>query len=386
MKEELKVSNGFRFIAGILILIGVGGFIYGFMNDPTRTWANYLLNNYYFLSLAMGGVFFFVIQYISQSGWSAGFKRIPEAFMSYLPYAAIFFLVLYFGSHSLYHWTHEDVIATDPLVRHKTPYLNTTFFMVRILIYFTLWILLTQILRRFSVREDSIGGNEYFKKSELYSKILIFILAITFTLSAIDWVMSLSPHWYSTIFALKQMVSAFLHGVSIMVLIIFVLNRKGFFPFLNKYHLHDLTRYMFMLAIVWGYFWFAQFMLIWYGNIPEETMYYYYRWKDGWKALFYAEVVLNWAVPFFVLLPIKASRSKVVMTIVIVFLIIGQYIEQYLQIIPQTSEKLQFGLIEISTFIGYAGLFIYVVISSLGRRKIIPVNHPYLKESLEHHF
>jgi hypothetical protein len=141
-----------------------------------------------------------------------------------------------------------------------------------------------------------------------------------------------------------------------------------------------------MLAIVWGYFWFAQFMLIWYGNIPEETMYYYYRWKDGWKALFFAEVIVNWAVPFFVLLPIKASRSKVVMTIVIIFLIVGQYIEQYLQIIPQTSEKLQFGLIEISTFIGYAGLFIYVVISSLGRRKIIPVNHPYLKESLEHHF
>ncbi|MGC9341314.1 MAG: hypothetical protein ACP5E3_01290 [Bacteroidales bacterium] len=386
MKEELKVSNSFRIIAGICILIGVGGFVYGFLNEPQRTWANYLVNNYYFFSLAMGGVFFFVIQYISQSGWSAAFKRIPEAFMSYLPYAAVFFLLLYFGTHDLYHWTHEEAVAHDPLLQHKTPYLNIPFFMGRVVIYFALWILLTQMLRRFSSKEDEVGGFKYFEKSELYSKILIFILAFTFTLSAIDWIMSLSPHWYSTIFALKQMVSAFLHGVSIMVLIIFVLHKKGFFPFLNKYHLHDMTRYMFMLAIVWGYFWFAQFMLIWYGNIPEETVYYYYRWKDGWKTLFFAEIILNWAVPFFVLLPIKASRSMTVMTIVILFLIVGQYVEQFLQVMPQTNEKLQFGFIEITTFIGYAGLFAYVVISSLGRRKVIPVNHPYLEESLEHHF
>lgn len=386
MKEELKVSNGFRIIAGICILIGVAGFVFGFMNEPDRTWANYLINNYYFFSLAMGGVFFFVIQYISQSGWSAGLKRVPEAFMSYLPYAAFFFLLLYFGSHSLYQWTHEEAVSHDPLLVHKSPYLNIPFFMIRIVIYFSLWILLTRILKKFSTREDEIGGLKYFEKSEHYSKILIFILAFTFTLSAFDWVMSISPHWYSTIFALKQMVSAFLHGVSVMILIIFILNKKGYFTFLNKYHLHDLTRYMFMLAIIWGYFWFSQFMLIWYGNIPEETVYFYYRWDPGWKSLFFAEIILNWAVPFFVLLPIKASRSMTVMTIVIILLIIGQYVEQYLQIIPGTSEKLQFGLIEITTFIGYAGLFVYVVISSLGRRKIVPVNHPYLQESLEHHF
>lgn len=386
MKEEFKVSTSFRIIAGICILIGIGGFVYGFLNEPHRTWANFLLNNYIFFSLAMGGVFFFVIQYISQSGWSVGFKRIPEAFMSFLPYSAIFFLILYLGIHDLYHWSHEDAVANDPLLRHKAPYLNVSFFMVRIVIYFSLWIWLTQLLRKYSHKEDEAGGLKFFIKSEQVSKILIFILAITFTLSAIDWVMSLSPHWYSTIFALKQMVSAFLHGVSIMILIIFILNKKGYFPFLNKYHLHDMSRYMFMLAIVWGYFWFAQFMLIWYGNIPEETVYYYYRWKEGWKTLFFAEILLNWAVPFFILLPIKTSRSMTMMTIVILFLIAGQYIEQYLQIIPETSEKLQFGLIEITTFIGYAGLFTYVVISSLGRRKLIPVNHPYLEESLEHHF
>ncbi len=386
MKEEFKASTSFRLIAWICIFIGLGGFVYGFLEAPERTWANYLLNNYYFFSVAMGGVFFYVIQYISQSGWSAAFKRIPEAFMSYLPFAGIFFVILYAGIHSLYHWSHEEAIMHDDLIRHKTPYLNVTFFMIRILIYFSLWIFLTGLLRRYSLKEDRKGGIKYFKKSEFYSRILIFVLAISFTFSAIDWIMSLSPHWYSTIFALKQMVSAFLHGVSIMILIIFILHKKGYFAFLNEYHLHDMTRYLFMLAIVWGYFWFAQFMLIWYGNIPEETVYYYYRWHDGWKTLFFAEIILNWAVPFFLLLPVRASRNMTVITIVVVVLIAGQYVEHFLQIIPETSEKLQFGFIEISTFIGYAGLFSFIVITSLQRRKILPVNHPYLGESLEHHF
>jgi hypothetical protein len=386
MKEDLSIPVIFRIIAGGLTLLGLGAFIYAFINEPQRAWSNYLLNNYIFFSIAMGGVFFFVIQYISQSGWSAGFKRVSEAMMSWLPFAAVFFLILYFGIHSLYHWSLEEVVATDKLVQHKTPYLNVPFFYIRIIIYFALWVLLTQILRRYSVKEDEVGGMKYFEKSELYSKVLIFVLAITFTLSAIDWIMSLEPHWYSTIFALKNMVSAFLHGVSIMVLIIFILNKKGYFPFLNKYHLHDFTRYIFMLAIIWGYFWFAQFMLIWYGNIPEETMYYYYRWKDGWKALFFAEIIINWGIPFLILLPVKASRNMAVISIVIVFLIIGQYIEQFLQIMPETMGNLKFGFIEIATYLGYAGLFSLVVITSLSRRKLIPSNHPYLEESLEHHF
>src|SRR6056297_1934564 len=166
MKEEFRPSNKFRVIAGICILIGLAGFIYGFIESPERTWANYLLNNYYFLSVAMGGVFFYVIQYISQSGWSAGFKRVPEAFMSYLPYAGIFFILLYMGIYTLYHWSHEEAILHDELIKHKAPYLNVNFFMIRILIYFTLWIFLTRLLRRFSKKEDEIGGSFYFHKSE----------------------------------------------------------------------------------------------------------------------------------------------------------------------------------------------------------------------------
>lgn len=392
MKEQFQIPKTFRIITLILISIGAGTFIIGLISDRETTWASYLITNYYFLSIAMGGVFFYVIQSITQSGWASAFKRVPEAMMAYVPFAALFFLLLYFGTHDLYHWSHTEAVANDPLLQHKSSFLNVPFFFVRIIIFFALWIIFIGILRKLSLREDLFDPTEQdgimalFNRSELYSKIFIFILAITFSLSAFDWIMSIDAHWYSTIFALKNLVAAFLHGVSVLTLIVIILYRKGYFPFLNKYHLHDFSRYIFMLAIVWGYFWFSQFMIIWYGNIPEETVYYSVRWQEGWKLMFFLEIGLNWAVPFIVLLPIKASRNMTVITIVIIFLIIGQYVELFVQVIPGTVGTLKFGLIETGLFLGYAGLFALVVATALGKAKIIPPNHPYLEESLNHKF
>ena len=386
MNKEFKVSLTFRVLASVVAAAGLTMLVIGLFRTPDRAWANYLLNNYYFLSLSLGAAFFLTIQYITQSGWASGFNRISESMMAYIPFAAIFFLLLFFGMHNLYHWSHEGAIEGDVLLQHKSPYLNTPFFYIRTIIYFGLWISLTMALRNFSLKEDVAGGLEYFKKSHKYSKILLFVFAITLLFSSIDWIMSLSPHWYSTVFAFKSIVSAFLHGVSIMVLVVLLLHRKGYFSFMNKFHLHDFSRYIFMLAILWGYLWFVQFMIIWYANIPEETVYYYSRWQEGWKILFFSEIILNWGLPFMILLPVAASRSKIAIWIVIILLIVGQYVEQYLQIMPQVTGKLQFGLLEIGSFLGYAGLFALIVSISLGKARIIPINHPYLGESLEHHF
>jgi hypothetical protein len=392
MKDQIIVSRNFRIMTFILIAIGVGTFILGILSNRQLTWANYLLVNYYFFSLAMGGAFFFIIQSISQSGWSSAFGRIPEAMMSYIMVAALFFILLYFGVNDLYQWSHKEFVAQDYLIRHKSVFLNIPFFFARIIICFFLWIVFIRKLRKISILEDLAdpaeekGIMQLFGKSELYSKILIFILAITFSLTAFDWIMSIDVHWYSSIFALKNLVAAFLHGVSVMTLIVFILYKKGYFPFLNEYHLHDFARYIFMLSIIWGYFWFAQFMIIWYGNIPAETIYYYTRWQEGWKALFFLEIGLNWAIPFLVLLPVKASRNMTAIFIVIIFLIIGQYIDLFVQIIPGTTGRLSFGWIETGLFVGYAGLFSLVVATTLSRAKLIPPNHPYLEESLNHKF
>ena len=386
MKDQLVVSRNFKILTFALIAIGMVALLLGFITDHQRTWANYLIVNYYFFSIAMGGAFFYVLQSITQSGWSSAFKRVSEAMMSYIPVAAIFFLLIFFGISDLYHWADKQAVLTDPLLQHKSGYLNVPFFLARMIICFALWIIFIRKLRKLSIQEDLADQSNTEGIMELYSKIFIFILAITFSVSTIDWIMSLDVKWYSTIFALKNMVAAFLHGVTIMTLIVFILNRKGYFPFLNSFHLHDFSRYIFMLSIVWGYFWFAQFMIIWYGNIPDETIYYYLRWNEGWKIIFFLEIGLNWGIPFMVLLPVKASRNKSVILVVIIFLTIGQYIDLFSQVIPGTSQKLQFGWIEAGVFLGYAGLFALVVATALSKSNLIPRNHPYLEESLDHHF
>jgi hypothetical protein len=285
-----------------------------------------------------------------------------------------------------------EEVARDPVLLHKSVFLNTPFYIIRMIIYFSLWILFSLKLRDLSLKTDLADpGNhstimKLFGKTEVYSKVLIFILAITFSLSAFEWIMSIDAHWYSAIFALKNIVAAFLHGVSVLILIVFILHKMGYFPFLNKFHLHDFARYIFMLSIIWGYFWFAQFMIIWYGNLPEETVYYYLRWHAGWKVLFFFEIGLNWAIPFMLLLPVKASRNMTIILVVILFLIIGQYVDLFVQVIPGVTGIMKFGWFEAGLFIGYAGLFAFIVAIALSKAKIIPANHPYLQESLEHHF
>jgi len=386
MEEQLIVSKKFKQITYVLIAIGVLSFGLGFVFDGKRAWANYLLNNYYFLSLAIGAAFFGAIQYITQSGWSAMFKRIPEAMVAYIPVAGIFFIILFFGMHNLFEWTHEEVVQHDHLLQHKSPYLNETFFFIRVIVFFGVWTIMSKFLRRISLKEDELGGNIYFEKSEFYSRVFIFIIAISFSLFAVDMLLSLEPHWFSTLFAGRSFIASFLHGSSIIALIVIILNRYGKLKMLNRSHLHDFTRYIFMTSIIWGYFNFAEFMLIWYGNIPEETVYFVERWHGAYEVLFFANIILNWFIPFVALMPRKSSRSKMFMVPVIILLMVGQYTELYYIVWPATVGEAKFGLLEIGSFLGYVGLFSFVVVTYLAKASLIPKNHPYLEESIAHHF
>jgi hypothetical protein len=329
---------------------------------------------------------FLSIQRVTHSGWSAGFIRVPEAMGGFLPVSAVLFLVLIFGVQSLYHWSHTDAVAHDPLLAHKSPYLNVPFWVIRMVIYFALWIFMAYLIRQLSRKEDVVGGMGPFKKGEHYAKIFIFIIIITFSFAMIDWVMSIDAHWYSTIFAIKNFVAAFHHAAIVITFIVLLMNQRGHFPFLNKSHLGDFSRYIFMLCIIWGYFWFAEFMLIWYANIPEETAYFIPRIRgEGWSFFFYANIIINWFLPFALLMPKATSRNRTVLKIVIPFLIIGQFIDLYIQIFPGTLGEQVLGFQEIGTFIGFAGLFMLVTGYMLTRANLYPVHHPYMEECKEHH-
>ena len=386
MEEKFSFPSKLRISAFALVAIGVIAFIWGFISNPDKSWANLLLNNFYFVSIAVGASFFLSLQYIAQAGWSSGFKRVSEAVVAYLPIGGILFLVLIFGLGHIYHWAHVGAADHDELLAHKSAFLNVPFFSIRMLLYFTLWIFMARYLRKLSLKEDVEGGLTWFEKSEFYSKVNIFILAVTFTFASIDWLMSIHPHWYSTIFSFKTFGSAFYHGSTAVILIILLLHKAGYFSFLNKSHLHDFSRYIFMLSIIYGYLWFMQFTIIWYGNIPEETVYYALRWDPQWKTLFFVDIILNFAIPFLVLMPRATSRNKTVVLIVAVIVLIGLWVELYIQIFPAISEVNSFGLMEVGAFAGFLGLFILMVATTLSKASLIPKKHPYLDECLNHHF
>jgi len=386
MEERLKLSSLFYIATFVLIAIGVAAFITGFINNPTRAWANFLLNNVYFVSLSVGAVLFLSLQRVTQAGWSAGFLRVPEAMGMYLPYAAVLFVIMIFGVQALYHWSHADAVAHDPLIAHKQPYLNVPFWAGRMILFFVLWILLAQMLRRYSLREDEEGGLDIFRKSEHIAKIFIFVIAITFSAAGFDWVMSIDPHWYSALFALKNFVSAFYHAAAIITFIVLLLNQLGYFPFLKKSHMHDFSSYIFMLCIIWGYFWFAEFMIIWYGNIPEETTYFVERLQtEEWRLFFFANLIINWAIPFLIMMPAASRKSKVTLKIIIPVLLVGMYIDLYLQIFPGVLGERTVGFTEVGGFMGFAGVFILVVARALSKANLYPKQHPFLEECLEHH-
>jgi len=386
MEKHLKISSGFKVVTIVLVIFGLFTVFAGFFTgEGTRTWANLLLNNYYFMSVTIGASFWMALQSITQSGWSAQFIRIPQAMSNYLIVSFVLWFFMFFGLHDLFHWTHHDAVIHDPILLHKEPYLNIPFFTVRFVIFFALWILLTQRIKKLSLQEDQFGGLGYLGKIEFTSKVYIFVLAITFSLFTIDWLMSLDPHWYSTIYPVKKFIMAFYHGVTIITVIAIILYKLGYLPQLNSTHLADFSRYIFILSIIWGYMWLSQYMLIWYANIPEETVYYVPRIMAEYKNYFYAELIINWLIPFLFLMWNRIAKNPTALLVITLLLIVGQWIELYMSIMPDTVESHTISYIEVGTFLGYAGVFALVVAWSLTKIRLVPKNHPYLIESTKHH-
>lgn len=385
MEDSFKIPAKSKLLGWILAGVGGIAVIAGFMTDPSRMWAGILLNNFYFLSLALGAVFFISLQYVTDSQWSAMFRQIPGAMMLYVPVALIVMIAMAGGMGWIYEWARPDIARQDALIAHKSPYLNIPFFYLRLLVIFGAWLALIAALRKFFLREDAEGGLHWFRKSKHYSMIFIFVFGVTFSVASFDWIMSIDAHWFSTIFGISAIMSSLYYAVAVIILLVIGLNRLGYLRALNEYHLNDFGRYLFRLSMVWGFLWFMQYLIIWYANIPETTFYYYYRMGEPFTALFYANIIINWAIPFVVLMSDTLGRKKAVLLPMCLLLLAGFYINLYLQIMPGSIGELNFGFIEIGSFAGFAGIFLLLVMKGLSGASLIPVNHPYLQKSLHHH-
>jgi hypothetical protein len=309
--------------------------------------------------------------------------RIPEAMGQYIPVASVLMILILIGAHEIYHWTHTEHL--DEILLHKKPYLNMPFFSIRMVVYLAGWIFFAWKIQQLSLKQDAEGDLKYFKVSKTYAALFIAFFAITSSTSAWDWLMSIDAHWFSTLYGWYIFSSIFVSAIAVIILIVVALRTTGYLPHLNEEHLHDLGKYLFGFSIFWAYLWFSQFMLIWYSNIPEETIYYVQR-LEHFSTLFYLNLILNFIVPFLVLMTRGSKRKLTILTVSAIVVFIGHWVDLYLAIMPGAvgHEKAGIGILEIGLTMGYIGLFLFIVLRALTKASLVPEKHPFYKESLEY--
>jgi hypothetical protein len=382
---SLLTSRRTQAVAVGLAIAGGAALLAGLALDPARAWLALLVAAFFFVCLALSGLVFVAIQQLASAGWWSAIRRVPEAFMSLLPLAAVPMLLVFVGRFYLYPWTRPEV-AAEPLVAAKGVYLNAPFFLLRMLVFLGLWSLFARLLRRSSLAQDREGGLSHHRRQVKLSAIFIVLFAVTFSLASFDWLMSLDPRWASTIFAVYTFAGLFLEGLAGITLTVVLLRERGpLRGIVHLGHLHDLGKLVFAFATFWCYIWVCQYLLIWYGNLSEEIPYYYARTNGGWLPLFVLTPVLSWLVPFLVLMPRKAKENPRILGTVCVVVLAARWLDLYVVAAAFVLPAPKLGLLELLVTAGLAGVFFLGLTRTLAAAPLIARNDPYLMESLRHH-
>ncbi|MFA8434503.1 MAG: quinol:cytochrome C oxidoreductase [Marinifilaceae bacterium] len=368
-------------LMGTGLILFVAGWIFEGI-DGHRFWSNVLLNNLLFLFVALFGAAFLALHRISYSGWHTSIQRLPEAFASFLPVAALLMFLLVFGMHDLYHWTHPH--EGDAILEGKVPYLNQPFFFVRMFAYFFGWIGLAYLMRRSSLEQDATKEIKYYNRGKLYGALFMVFFAVSSSMMSWDWIMSIDAHWFSTLFGWYVFIGLFVTGVAATILLIAFLKAQGYLAFVNKEHIHDLGKYLFGFSIFWAYLWFSQYLLIWYSHLPEETIYFQTRLND-FNTLFFLNLVLNFLIPFLALMTRNAKRNLKWLSGIAVVVVIGHWLDLYLMIAPGAiGADAAIGTVEIGIALIYFGGFVWWVLRSLAKVPLLAKNDPLLQESFHY--
>jgi hypothetical protein len=370
----------FRF-TWVLAAIGALVFGVGLLTMPRLAWANLLLVSYLGIGVGLAGGVFVALLYVTGAGWAVGLRRVPEAMCAVLPVAGVGLLLALVAYPQLYPWSHGRGIGHSPF---KDLWLERWFFLGRAVVYLAIWVGATHILLRNSRQQDADGSLHHTRRNVGMSALFLVVFGVTCWLASYDWIMSLEPEWASTVFGPYNFAGFFLGGLAVLILLALWLHRLG--PFrhvLTVRHLHDLGKLLFAFSTFWAYLWFCQYMLIWYVNHPEETPYYIQRLHGAWAPLFWANVMVNWAIPFAVLLPRQAKQSAKVLSNVCLLLLLGRCLDLYLMIVPPlAAEQPLPGLMAAGLVLGAGGIFLLTIVRGLGKAPILPVKDPYLQESL----
>ncbi len=430
--NDFVLSSKARTFLFTLMGIGVLSIALTWFNDDalhTRFWSNFLHNSVFFIGIAFMATFFIAICVTAYAGWHTVFKRVFEGIASFLVPGLVLMLIMaiavYMHMNHIYHWADTSLIDPsnehfDKILAGKAGFLNKNWYLFGTLIIVGIWIFFMKKMRTLSVREDREGQGENFSMHRNLRKYAAAFLPIAgFSSAAIiwQWVMSIDAHWYSTMFAWYAAASWFVAMIAVTILILLYLKSKGHYEIVTPNHMHDLGKFLFAFSIFWTYLWFSQYMLIWYANIGEETVYFKHR-ADNYPVLFYGNLVINFAIPFLVLLRNDTKRKFGSLGLVAGLVLIGHWWDYFLMIKPGVLHTAQEalgahghgghdgteavthgaehvsnfvsgftlpGFLEIGTFVGFLGLFLYVVLNAMTKAPLVPKNDPYLEESIHHH-
>jgi len=355
-----------------------------------KPWAALYVAAFFFFMISLGALAFYAIQYAAQAGWSPVLFRVMEAITAYLlPGGIIVFVLLVLSGLHLNHlfvWMDPEVVAHDEIIQAKTAYLNVPFFLIRAAIYLGGWILFRHLLRKNSIRMDDATNNTIFKKNfKLAAGFLVFFI-VTESMMSWDWIMSLDPHWFSTLFGWFVFASMFVSAITTIAIVTIYLKSRSYLEFVNDSHIHDLAKFMFGISIFWTYLWFSQFMLIWYSNIPEEVVYFIQRIED-YQLPFFGMLITNFLFPVLLLMNSDYKRINwfVIMTGIII--LCGHYLNVYVMIMPATvGESWFIGIPEISAVLLFGGLFSFIVFNALTKAPLLVKGNPFIKESKHYHY
>ncbi len=390
---QYRMSFGLKAALAVVLAMGALCLHLTFKESAIRGWYSYLLGSVVFLGFGLCGLFFLSVNHLVGARWNVSFRRVFEAMALTLPLAAVLGIGIYMGHHSIFEWSHTDKVAEDALLQLKSPFLNSSAFGLRLIAYFVIWILSAIYLIRNSFVQDRTMDASINLKNRRASALIIILFALSVTMAGFDLLMSLEPHWFSTMLGVHFFAALFQSGLALMIVLIWMLMRNGTLrDFVNTDHIHDMAKFLFGFSVFWGYIVFCEYMLIWYANLPEETFFYIERAKSGWFAFGAAAFVLRLVVPLFAILPFGNKRNFKILIPVCFVILAGHWIEMFWMIFPAMRlplgiETLAAGFAwrDLGVALGFFALFVLVVGMIMERIRMIPIGDPNLEASVHHH-
>jgi hypothetical protein len=385
-KIEIPIKASVKTISLTIGILGLALCLWGWFADAQQFSFSYLTAFVFWLSIALGGLFLTILHNLVGAVWSVVIRRLFETLASLLPLMILFFLPILFGMHELYDWSHPDAVAGDALLHEKTAYLNVPFFVIRAALFFIAWALFSRFYYRNSIENDRTGDSALIARARKLSPVAVIVFALTLTFASFDWLMSLDAHWYSTIYGVYYFSGCMVALLSTLTLLVLYFDKTGPLKgLISIEHYHDLGKLLFTFTVFWAYIAFSQYFLIWYANIPEETVWFAHHWVGSWKTVTLLLVAGHFVIPFFLLIVRAVKRSNLALLIMSFWLLLMHWLDMYWLVMPNLHhQNAHFSWMDAAAMAGIGGIFVRVFYGRLTKHSLIPYNDPKLDESIKH--